>query len=104
MSVSRSQGCSANTKPRRSGRAISAHIGSLFGRAEREAAAIGEARRDAVQTWPSGLLTGSLVFRRLLFHVIDDQDWYRALLHFQFQPQLLGHCVEEREGAIWIRC
>src|SRR5438105_13223186 len=40
----------------------------------------------------------------LLLHVIDDKDRHRALLHLEFQPELLVKGVQQREGASWIRC
>jgi len=44
-----------------------------------------------------------LVVRGLPVHVIDDEHRDRALLHLQFQPELFGHGVEEREGVARVR-
>jgi hypothetical protein len=43
------------------------------------------------------------VVHGFLLHVIDHEDGLRVLLHLQFQSELLGQGIQEREGAGRVR-
>src|SRR5438034_11135853 len=48
--------------------------------------------------------TITLIIRRLLLDVIDDQNRYRTLLRFQLQPELLVDRIKKGDCAIGVRC
>jgi hypothetical protein len=44
------------------------------------------------------------VFRWIFQHVIDHQNFFGALMHFHFQPQLLLDRIQEGNRSRWVRC
>ena len=52
------------------------------------------------QTAPTVEQTGDSVLRRLLLHVIDDQDGHRVFLRFELKPELLFNGFGYADAAI----
>ena len=50
-----------------------------------------------------GNLPHILVVCRLLLDMVDDHNGHGALLHLQFQPELLVEGVEKRDGPVRVR-